>query len=192
MKTRYASFTLLFALLIVAGCSTNPIPSNSNTGKPAATAAADPLPSWNDGATKKAIVDFVTATTEKSSPNFVSPEDRIATFDQDGTTWVEQPMYSQFLFVLDRINELAPQHPEWKTKMPYKAVLSGDKRGPCCNMERSCSRPVPRRLSCPAFWNWQDIGFPSKPVRTPSFTNFKGTPVGNCESVPGLLRSRKP
>ena len=127
MKTRYASFTLLFALLIVAGCSTNPIPSNSNTGKPAATAAADPLPSWNDGATKKAIVDFVTATTEKSSPNFVSPEDRIATFDQDGTTWVEQPMYSQFLFVLDRINELAPQHPEWKTKMPYKAVLSGDK-----------------------------------------------------------------
>ena len=62
-------------------------------------AAADPLPSWNDGAAKKALVDFVKTTTDKSSPNFVPPEARIATFDQDGTTWVEQPMYSQFLFV---------------------------------------------------------------------------------------------
>jgi phosphoserine phosphatase len=127
MKSRLVVFALLFALLMLPSCSTNPASSNSNTGQPAATAAADPLPSWNDGAAKKAIVDFVRVTTDKSSPNFVRPEDRVATFDQDGTTWVEQPMYSQFLFVFDRIAELAPQHPEWKARMPYKAVLSGDK-----------------------------------------------------------------
>ena len=127
MKTRLAIFALLLTLLIIPSCSTNSAPSNSNTGQPSATATADPLPSWNDGAAKKAIVDFVKATADKGSSNYVPPEDRIATFDQDGTTWVEQPMYSQFLFVFDRINELAPQHPEWKTKMPYKVLLSGDK-----------------------------------------------------------------
>jgi phosphoserine phosphatase len=125
MKTRLAAFALLCVLLILPACSTSPAPSNSGAGQTAAV--ADPLPSWNDGAAKKALVDFVKATTDKNSPNFVSPENRIATFDQDGTTWVEQPMYSQFLFVFDRIAELAPQHPEWKTKMSYKAVLSGDK-----------------------------------------------------------------
>ena len=76
---------------------------------------------------RQAILDFVKTTADKSSPKFVPPEDRIATFDQDGTTWVEQPIYSQVLFMFDRVAELAPQHPEWKTKMPFKAIVTGDK-----------------------------------------------------------------
>jgi phosphoglycolate phosphatase-like HAD superfamily hydrolase len=86
----------------------------------------DPLPSWNDGPTRTAIVDFVHATTDPASPAFVVPKDRIATFDQDGTLWVEHPMYSQLVFVLDRLAELAPQHPQWKTTEPFKSALAGD------------------------------------------------------------------
>ena len=70
--------------------------------------------SWNDGPAKQAIVDFVRATTDKASPHFVPPEDRIATFDQDGTLWVEHPLYAQAMFALDRVHALAPKHPEWK------------------------------------------------------------------------------
>ncbi len=91
--------------------------------------AADPLSSWNDGPTKKAITDFVAKVTTDGSPDFVKPEDRIATFDNDGTLWCEQPMYFQFLFALDRIHALAPQHPEWKDKEPFKSVLDDDMKG---------------------------------------------------------------
>ena len=90
-------------------------------------AASDDLASWADGPAKRAIVEFVRATTDKSSPKFVPPEDRIATFDQDGTTWVEHPLYSQLLFAFDRVVALAPQHPEWKTTAPFSCILSGDK-----------------------------------------------------------------
>ena len=75
----------------------------------------DPLPSWNEGATKQAIVELVRQTTDAASPQFVPQDKRIATFDQDGTLWVEQPMYTQLFFALDRVKVLAPQHPEWKT-----------------------------------------------------------------------------
>ena len=92
-----------------------------------AATAQDPLPSWNDGAAKQAILSFVKTTTDQSSPNFVPPERRIATFDQDGTTWVEHPMYTQIIFALDRVRVLAPKHPEWKTTPPFATVLSGDK-----------------------------------------------------------------
>src|SRR6266849_5927863 len=78
--------------------------------------AADPLPSWNDTASKKAIVAFVEKVTREGSPDFVPVPERIATFDNDGTLWCEQPMYFQFLFAIDRVKVLAPQHPEWKTK----------------------------------------------------------------------------
>jgi phosphoglycolate phosphatase-like HAD superfamily hydrolase len=88
--------------------------------------AADPLPSWNDGPNKQAIVDFVNKTTDKSGKDYVAPADRIATFDNDGTLWVEHPMYTQLAFALDRVAVLAPQHPEWKTTQPFKAVLDGD------------------------------------------------------------------
>jgi hypothetical protein len=91
-----------------------------------AQAARDPLPSWNDGPAKQAIVDFVRATTDKGSPKFVPPAERIATFDNDGTLWCEQPMYSQFLFALDRVKALAPQHPEWQEKEPFASILKGD------------------------------------------------------------------
>ncbi len=87
----------------------------------------DPLPSWNDGPAKQAILEFVHATTDRASPDYVPPEDRLATFDQDGTTWVEHPNYTQLIFALDRVVALAPQHPEWKTTDPFKSVLAGDK-----------------------------------------------------------------
>jgi phosphoglycolate phosphatase-like HAD superfamily hydrolase len=91
-----------------------------------AALAADPLPSWNDGAAKQSIVDFVTRVTTAGSPDFVPPPQRIAVFDNDGTLWSEQPMYAQAFFIFDRVRALAPQHPEWKTKEPFAAVLRGD------------------------------------------------------------------
>ncbi len=91
-----------------------------------AFAAADPLPSWNDTAPKKAIVTFVERVTKSGSPEFVPPAERIATFDHDGCLWAEQPMYAQLAFALDRVKALAPQHPEWKEKQPFKAALEGD------------------------------------------------------------------
>jgi len=94
-----------------------------------AFAATDPLPSWNDGAAKKAIVTFVAKVTEKGSADFVAPDERIATFDNDGTLWAEQPMYFQLLFALDRVKVLAPQHPEWKDKEPFASLLKGDVKG---------------------------------------------------------------
>mgnify|MGYP000948607175 CR=1 FL=1 len=88
--------------------------------------AADPLPSWNDGAAKSAIVEFVTTVTTEGTPEFVPPAERIAVFDNDGTLWSEQPMYFQLFFALDRVKALAPQHPEWKSAQPFKAALEGD------------------------------------------------------------------
>jgi hypothetical protein len=93
-----------------------------------ATAHPDPFPSWNNGPAKTAIIDFVKTTTDRSSPQFVPLENRIATFDQDGTTWVEHPIYSQVLFAFDRVVALAPQHPEWRTMQPFQSVLAGDKK----------------------------------------------------------------
>jgi hypothetical protein len=88
--------------------------------------AATPLPSWNDTATKQAIISFVDQVTTIGSPHYLPPSDRIATFDNDGTLWSEKPTYVQDVFTYDRIRALAPQHPEWKAKMPYKAVMEND------------------------------------------------------------------
>ena len=90
-----------------------------------AAAQSDPLPSWNDGPAKQAITRFVADTTKEGSPKFVPPAERIAVFDNDGTLWAEQPLYFQFLFGIDRVKVMAPQHPEWKTTEPYKSVLEG-------------------------------------------------------------------
>ncbi|REK18695.1 MAG: haloacid dehalogenase-like hydrolase [Planctomycetota bacterium] len=90
---------------------------------PAPVLAADPLPSWNDGRAKQAILKFVRAATDQDSPHFVKPGERIATFDNDGTLWVEKPVYTQVVFALDRVRELAPRHPEWKTEQPFKTLL---------------------------------------------------------------------
>ena len=109
MKTVKVSLILSFGCCLFMGC-----------------AATDPLPSWNEGVAKEAIVTFVEKTTTPGSPDFVQEQERIAVFDNDGTLWSEQPMYFQLAFVLDRLQELLPEHPEWKTTQPYKAALGND------------------------------------------------------------------
>lgn len=89
-------------------------------------AQTDPLPSWNDGPSKKTIIEFVARVTKEGAPEFVAPAERIAVFDNDGTLWSEQPFYFQGLFVFDRVRALAPKHPEWKERQPFKAVLEND------------------------------------------------------------------
>jgi len=86
----------------------------------------DPIPSWNDGKAKQSIIDFVKKVTKKGSSDYVTPAERIAVFDNDGTLWAEQPMYFQLLFALDRVKALAPEHPEWKDKEPFASLLKGD------------------------------------------------------------------
>ncbi len=93
----------------------------------AASARADDLPSWNDGAAKQAIVEFVQATTQQGSAKFVPPEERIATFDQDGTLWVEHPMYTQVVYCLERVPAVVKAKPELADKEPFKTVLSGNR-----------------------------------------------------------------
>jgi hypothetical protein len=102
-----------------------------------ASYAADPLPSWNDTAPKKAVVAFVEKVTKEGSPDFVPPAERIATFDNDGCLWAEQPMYFQAIFIFDRIKQLAPQHPEWKDKEPFASVLKGDVESALAGGERA-------------------------------------------------------
>jgi phosphoglycolate phosphatase-like HAD superfamily hydrolase len=94
---------------------------------PAVMAQSDPLPSWNDGAARKAIVEFVKTTTDRNSPNFVPPAERIATFDQDGTLWVEHPIYSQVMYCLDRVPAVVKAKPELANVEPFKTVMSGDR-----------------------------------------------------------------
>ena len=91
-----------------------------------AMAVGNPLPSWNEGASRQAILDFVAKVTKKDGPDYVPPDERIAVFDNDGTLWAEQPAYFQFLFAIDRVKALAPQHPEWKDQPAFKAVLDND------------------------------------------------------------------
>ena len=85
----------------------------------------DPLPSWNEGQAKQSIINFVTTVTKQGSPDFVDVKERIATFDNDGNLWAEQPMYFQLFFAIDRVKELAPRHPEWKTEEPFASLLRG-------------------------------------------------------------------
>lgn len=92
----------------------------------AAFAQSDPLPSWNDGMTKRSIIEFVAGVTKKGGPEFVPAMDRVVVFDNDGTLWAEQPLPFQVLFTMDRVRSLASQHPEWKDKQPFKAVLEND------------------------------------------------------------------
>jgi phosphoglycolate phosphatase-like HAD superfamily hydrolase len=117
---------LAVCLALVAGCGQK----ESETEVAAArepSSPANPLPGWRDGAAREAIVSFVQRVTDKGSPNFVPAEKRIATFDNDGTLWVENPMYTQLAFALDRVRAMAPDHPEWKSTQPFKAVIENDK-----------------------------------------------------------------
>ncbi|WP_378946155.1 HAD family hydrolase [Mesorhizobium sp. ANAO-SY3R2] len=92
----------------------------------AATPAADPLPSWNDGATKQSIIKFVEKVAKEGSPDFVPVDERIATFDNDGTLWAEKPLYVQLLFALDRVKTIARYHPEWQAEEPFASLLKGN------------------------------------------------------------------
>jgi phosphoserine phosphatase len=96
------------------------------SGALTASAQGDPLPSWNDGAAKQAITGFVAKVTREGSAEYVHPAERIAAFDNDGTLWCEQPIYFQFQFALDQVKAMAPQHPDWAQKQPFKAVLEGN------------------------------------------------------------------
>ena len=106
---------LFFLIVLLIGCSKSAEEPNDN-----------PLPSWNEGATKTSIINFVQDVTDKNSPNFVEPEDRIAAFDNDGNLWSEQPMYFQLFFTIDRVKALSKKHPKWKKEQPFKAVLEND------------------------------------------------------------------
>ncbi len=109
---------------------------------PLCAAQTDALGSWNDGPTKAAITGFVAKVTQTGAPDFVPVAERIATFDNDGTLWSEQPMYFQLAFALDRVKVLAPQHPEWKDKEPFKAILAGDLTAALAGGERSVAELV--------------------------------------------------
>lgn len=117
LKTKTTFGLLLFLILALAGCSEKVAESKENL-----------LPSWNEGSAKTSIINFVKDVTDKTSPNFVKAEDRIATFDNDGTLWSEQPMYFQFAFALYRVKSMAEEHPEWKREQPFKAVLENNKK----------------------------------------------------------------
>lgn len=119
---------VLFALVLVAlGCAKS---EETRVKEPSSgdevEVALDPLPSWNNTATKAKIIAFVDAVTDPDSPEYVEPEERVATFDNDGTLWVEKPAYAELLFALDRVKSLAQVHPEWKSQEPFRAVLEGN------------------------------------------------------------------
>ena len=120
MSSTSISRRTLIVLLLVVG--------SASFFYDSALAQSDPLPSWNEGAVKKSITDFVARVTMQGGPDFVAVPERIATFDNDGTLWCEQPYYFQLAFAIDRIKAMAPQHPEWKNKQPFKALLEGDKK----------------------------------------------------------------
>jgi hypothetical protein len=106
-------------------------------GARASAQTAGPLPSWNEGKAKQSIIDFVAKVTREGSPDFVPPAERVATFDNDGTLWAEQPMYFQLLFALDRVKALAPRHPEWRDREPFASLLKGDVKGALAGGERA-------------------------------------------------------
>ena len=102
----------------------------------------DALPSWNEGNTKRSIVEFVRRVTAHSGADFVAPSQRIAVFDNDGCLWAEQPMYFQLAFAIDRVKALAPQHPDWKTKEPFASLLKGDLNGSLAGGEHAAAEIV--------------------------------------------------
>jgi hypothetical protein len=124
---------LATAAVLAIGCSSPGPSAPASNGSPSAPAAAsaprDPLPSWNDGPSRKALTSFVSRVTTEGGADFVAPAARIAVFDNDGTLWAEQPVYVQLAFAFDRVKALASQHPEWATREPFKSVLANDMKG---------------------------------------------------------------
>jgi hypothetical protein len=131
-KVRTKIIACLLAVLLAIAFSTI-----GEAGGPSTESAECRLPSWNDGAAKKSITEFVATVAKVGGPDYVPPARRIAVFDNDGTLWAEQPMYFQFFFMLDRIKALAPQHPEWKTEEPFASILKGDMKSAVAGGEKS-------------------------------------------------------
>jgi phosphoglycolate phosphatase-like HAD superfamily hydrolase len=117
---------ILAVTLSLAACGDRPARTSSADSETAA-ASAPVLPSWNEGATRQSIVDFVEGVTDSASPDYVSPPERIAVFDNDGTLWAERPLYFQLLFALDRVRAMADDHPEWREQEPFRAILERDR-----------------------------------------------------------------
>ena len=120
--TTYIAGIFTLAIILIS-CESN---EKIDTAASDQITTNDPLPSLNDGVAKRSIIDFVNEVTDENNPNFVPPAERIATFDNDGTLWPERPVYFQLLFAIDRVKELALQHPEWNTTRPFKAVLENN------------------------------------------------------------------
>lgn len=128
MKRNYGNLRGPVWLLLIVSLLTS-CTANSKKGVPSGVQPVtelDPLPSWNNGTVKSAIIEYVDDVTNEEGENFIAVPDRIATFDNDGTLWSEQPIYFQFFFAIDRIKAMAPAHPEWKSKQPFKALLEND------------------------------------------------------------------
>ncbi|HEX5131694.1 MAG TPA: HAD family hydrolase [Candidatus Krumholzibacteria bacterium] len=137
---KHSMFVMLAVCVLLGvfafGCSSHS--EQAETSQPAtATAPIDPLASWNDTPIKTAIIDFVRHTSSPGDPEFVPEADRVAVFDNDGTLWAEQPMYFQLAFAIDRIVELAPQHPEWKNREPFRSLLEGNVRNALAGGDRA-------------------------------------------------------
>ena len=126
MKSTHDRFGITRRVLLTTAATLSILSASALSVLKQARAQTDPLPSWNDGTSKRAITEFVARVTRQGGPDFVPPDARIATFDNDGTLWVEHPMYVQLAFALDRVKAMAPMHPEWKDKQPFRAVLDGD------------------------------------------------------------------
>jgi phosphoglycolate phosphatase-like HAD superfamily hydrolase len=122
MKIHILLKYFFFALILITISSCHSKKENTTI----VSEVEDPLPSWNEGATKKAIISYVSDVTNEASSNFIPIKDRISTFDNDGNLWSEQPMYFQLFFAIDRVKALAKDHPEWKETQPYKSVLEND------------------------------------------------------------------
>ena len=136
--------------------------------------AADPLPSWNDTAPKRAIVQFVERVTKEGSADFVPAPERIATFDNDGTLWSEQPMYFQLFFVAARVKALAPPHPEWKTTEPFASLLKGDLKGVAASGEKGLAALVAATHAGMLSW---------RGTRPSTLSSRRQTVHSNCRSV---------
>ncbi|MCO5725403.1 HAD family hydrolase [Robiginitalea marina] len=124
MKVNIYTSLLMALLLVPCSCKEQTPPEGETVS--VETTSVDPLPSWNEGKTKEAIMAFVEGVTREGSPTFVPQADRIATFDNDGNLWSEQPFYFQLQFAIDRVRAMASDHPEWKDQQPFKALLEGD------------------------------------------------------------------
>jgi len=140
INRHFGTVALLCTVFLLASCyqqEAAPMAAETAVKNTSSDTTVDPLPSWNEGAAKQSIIDFVNATTTKNSVDFVPVPERIAVFDNDGNLWAEQPMYFQAFFVLDQIKKMAPQHPEWQDKEPFASVLKGDMKSALAGGEHS-------------------------------------------------------